>query len=244
MAPLLTLTPLVVTFTDRRDTIMVVHSEKSTAAACVEARFLLDGAEHLQLVPTSADGSLHFGATIHVVAATRSRKRYLAGQAFRQFLVWSGSQPSAKAAFRLVSPTGSTGEVEAGAAFLLQSFQWPQYFVHFRRAAHGREVGALVLRRHAKEAVQFSAVDALERASDLLRLRVNSGRSAIPTVFVSAVSFDVDLLATEAPIEDALPVLDHTFSCATFYAASDDDAIADVPVAYRADWRLSSCQSP
>ncbi|EQC27440.1 hypothetical protein SDRG_14764 [Saprolegnia diclina VS20] len=189
---------------------MVVATDKSSTASVVESRFLLDGAEYLSIEPI--DESL-----VHLVSMHHG-KRYLSGQPLRSSLVWS-TRASPRAVFRIA-------ESESPGTFCLESVRWPQQFVHWKRARSSRAIGHLALTR--KHATAFAAIDAAQRDQTLLRRRYDAN-SAVPTVYVCATAFNVDL--TSAEEVDALCVLE-PIGC---WEAED------LPVAYRADWQ--HCQA-
>ena len=205
--------PIVLTCDDGKA--MVVATDKASTAYVVESRFLLDGAEYISIEPIDGADSL-----VHLVSL-HQRKRYLSGQPLRSSLIWS-SRASPKAVFRIVA--------ESPESFCLESVHWPQQFVRWKRARSSRAIGHLVLKRRRKHATAFAAIDAAQRDQTLLRRR-HETTSALPTVYVCATAFNVDLASAEEV--DALCVLE-PIGC---WEAED------LPVAYRADWQHHDCQA-
>ncbi|OQR82128.1 hypothetical protein ACHHYP_16370 [Achlya hypogyna] len=244
--------PVVLSFELPFHTAMVIHDTNKHRATVVESRFLLSGAEYIELelvtvakAPLVASG-LYFGATVHVASRHTTSRRYLAGHSFQRELRWS-SRRSTKSAFRIVSLDGRSGPLELDDAFCLQSVHWPAFYASFSRKGPAHCLGSLVLARGLVSATPLRATNALHRETSLSLLRQPQQdiHDGVPTVYVSEDSFDTDIEPDEE-VGEALYVIAPPRIGTTQYSSryTERGPRDDPPqVAYRADWRQRSMPS-
>ncbi|KDO32035.1 hypothetical protein SPRG_19478 [Saprolegnia parasitica CBS 223.65] len=198
-------TPLTLTFDDGRVCTMPIF-DYTQCGFCIEARYIVDG-DHLMELETD---DVSFGAIVRLVHRTKGGEcYYLRGCALQRKLRWS-TQPSAKAAFRLVSLECRRGQLHQDEPFALGSVFWPRWYIGFARTPTLRGRGTLVLRRTASSAIQLRAMHHRDKPS-AYRLRAPlriAAKSSLAVTECDADDDDDDDLFASFQIAGSAPV-DH-----------------------------------
>ncbi|EQC25482.1 hypothetical protein SDRG_16653 [Saprolegnia diclina VS20] len=196
--------PLTLTFDDGNVCIMPIF-DLSQCGFCIEARYIVDG-DHLMELETS-DG-VSFGATVRLVHRTKGGEcYYLRGCALQRKLRWS-TQPTAKAAFRLVSLECRRGNLHQDEPFALESIFWPRWYIGFARVSTLRGRGTLILRRKAANAIQLRAMHHHDKPA-AYRLRAPlliAAKSSLAVTECDAEDDDDDDLFASFQIAGSAPV--------------------------------------